>query len=108
MPSVDEEVIRRLEQDLERTVENTHAPLVADIVARMRHSDGASVQKLVDDVQQDVHDLFIDTTWPACPRHQRHPLWFRDGAWWCETDAVAVAKLGELAEPVTPRPPKET
>jgi hypothetical protein len=41
--------------------------------------------------------LFIDTSWPTCPRHRRHPLWFRDGAWWCETDDVAIAKLGELA-----------
>jgi hypothetical protein len=97
MPSVDDEVIQRLEHDLEKTVGNKHTQLVADAVARMGHSHGASAQKLVDDVQQDVHDLFIDTTWPVCPRHQRHPLWFRDGAWWCETDGVAVARLGELA-----------
>jgi len=57
-------------------------------------------EKLVEDVQQTIHDLFIDTTWPACPRHLRHPLWYRDGAWWCEADGVLVARLGEL-------PPRE-
>lgn len=53
-------------------------------------------QRAVDDVQQVVHDEFIDTTWPACPRHPNHPLWFREGWWWCEMDGVAIAKLGEL------------
>jgi hypothetical protein len=32
---------------------------------------------VVDDVQQYIHDTFIDTTWPACPRHPNHPLWLR-------------------------------
>ena len=57
-------------------------------------------EKLVEDVQQTVHDLFIDTSWPACPRHREHPLWYRDGAWWCEADGVVIARLGEL-------PPRE-
>jgi hypothetical protein len=57
---------------------------------------GDYVQKVVDDVQQHLHDLRIDTTWPRCPRHLRHPLWFRDGWWWCECDTVAIARLGEL------------
>lgn len=38
---------------------------------------------------------FVDTVWPKCPRH-RHPLWFRDGSWWCERDDLCVARLGEL------------
>src|SRR5215203_4696310 len=32
--------------------------------------------KVVEDFQQLVHDEFIDTTWPACPLHHRHPLDF--------------------------------
>lgn len=31
-----------------------------------------------------------------CPRHPNHPLWFRDGAWYCERDREALAELGGL------------
>jgi hypothetical protein len=51
--------------------------------------------------QQDIHDGFIDTAWPKCPRHP-HPLWFRDGSWWCERDQLCVARLGELEPSGTP------
>lgn len=65
--------------------------------AELRAFDiGDPSDQLVDDVQQTVHDRFIDTIWPACPRHRSHPLWHRDGAWWCEADGVALARLGEL------------
>jgi len=56
------------------------------------------MQRVVDDVQQEFHDTYVDTTWPRCPRHPHHPLWFRDGWWRCERDDVAVAKLGELVD----------
>jgi hypothetical protein len=53
---------------------------------------------LVEDVQQEFHDCFVDVTWPACPRHPNHPLWLHREfeSWWCESDAVAIARLGEL------------
>ena len=54
------------------------------------------LQRVVDDVQQYIHDTYVDTTWPACPRHRQHPLWFGDGAWWCDADNVIVASLGAL------------
>ena len=55
------------------------------------------VDSLVQRVQQEFHDTFVDTTWPACPRHGRHPLWYHDdGSWLCEHDRVAFCKLGEL------------
>ena len=69
--------------------------------------DGVSVaeaqrsvdQYFVDALQQTAHDLFWDTTWPACPLHQRHPLWYEadSDAWWCRQDQVPVAPLGALA-----------
>ena len=59
------------------------------------------VGRVVEEAQQAVHDLFIDTAWPACPRHGRHPLWYRDGAWWCGRDGVAIARLGELGSRAT-------
>lgn len=54
------------------------------------------MERLVEDVQQWLHDTFVDTTWPTCPRHGRHPLWLIDGSWKCDADDVVVARLGEL------------
>jgi hypothetical protein len=69
--------------------------------------EGASVadaqrfydREVVHHFQQAVHDLRLDTTWPACPRHPNHPLEYREhhGAWCCPRDGVPVAALGSLA-----------
>jgi hypothetical protein len=105
MASVDfdlAELISRLERDVARTVGDAHRELVHETAARIQEFDIADAHaKIVDDVQQALHDEFVDTTWPACPRHHRHPLWYRDGAWWCEQDAVAIAPLGELPIAIT-------
>ena len=53
------------------------------------------VQRIVDDVQQRLQDEFVDTTWPACPRHPNHPLEYSAGAWHCPRGGV-IARLGEL------------
>ena len=47
---------------------------------------------------------FWDTTWPACPRHPNHPLWYDQGreAWCCQQDDAALALLGELVSLRTP------
>ena len=58
-------------------------------------SDEHFMGGVVDDVQQYIHDLFIDTTWPACPRHPHHPMWLR-GDWWC-CGEDRISRLGELA-----------
>lgn len=50
--------------------------------------------RLVQGVQQDFHDTCVHTTWPACPYHPNHPMWFEAG-WWCADD-WPVARLGEL------------
>lgn len=57
------------------------------------------VERVVEDVQQYFHDCFIDTSWPACPAHPNHPMWFR-GGWWV-ADGEGRAKLGELARLLT-------
>lgn len=56
-----------------------------------------SVRRIVDDVQQRLQDEFVDTTWPACPRHPNHPLEYGDGVWRCPRGGL-VARLGELRE----------
>lgn len=55
------------------------------------------IDKVVEDVQQHFHDVFIDTTWPRCPRHPNHPLWLHDEFWTCEMDRTRIAPLGGLA-----------
>ena len=54
-------------------------------------------ERIVDNVQEQILESWIDTTWPACPRHGRHPLVYHEGGWWCERDRVVLCKLGELA-----------
>jgi hypothetical protein len=99
MPPVSPQVIALLERDVVCTVGERYRRRVAETAqnaARLEIADPDT--KLVEDVQQEFHDTFVDTTWPACPRHGRHPLWYReDGWWWCEQDQVAICKLGEVA-----------
>jgi hypothetical protein len=56
-------------------------------------------REVVDHFQQNVHDEHWDTTWPTCPRHPNHQLWYdaRREAWRCERDGAALAPLGGLA-----------
>ena len=56
------------------------------------------VDRIIEELQQEMHDLFIDTEWPACPRHPNHPMWYGAGYWRCATDKAAIVALGELAQ----------
>ena len=92
-----DQVIQLLERDVMQTVGESYRSLVRDAAANVRDLDVADgAAKVVEDVQQYLHDTSVDTTWPPCPRHLRHPLCYRDGAWWCERDGAALAPLGEL------------
>jgi len=95
---------QRLLQDVGATLGTPYETIVPEIGRHVREclegADGYR-QRVVEDVQQWVHDNFVDTTWPRCPRHGNHPLWFREGAWWCEQDSQAVARLGELGKITT-------
>jgi hypothetical protein len=63
----------------------------------MEDADTATLtEKVVGDTQQYLMDTHLDTTWPECPRHSNHPLWFHDGAWHCDVDGAALATLGGL------------
>lgn len=94
-------VVRLLVHDLHETVGTRHDQLAIDNAIRLREflegSDADDyVQRVVDATQQDIHDEFIDTTWPKCPRHA-HPLWCHHGWWLCERDHLRIAPLGGLA-----------
>ena len=95
------QAIPLLEQDVARTVGARHRAIVRDTAANVQTLGIATrVEKLVSDVQQYLNDQLVDSSWPACPRHPAHSLAYRDGAWWCDRDAVPVAALGDL--PATP------
>lgn len=94
-------VERALKRDVAATLGARHVPAVDEILSKRWTSarGSAYTQWLVDEVQQFFHDTFVDTAWPACPRHPNHPLWLNDGWWMCERDTMPVARLGELSGP---------
>lgn len=92
-------MVRLITQDLRATVGPGLERFAIEEAARIRlfHDTLATYeQQVVDDVQQRLHDEFVDTTWPACPLHHHHPLWYSEGWWRCPQQR-AIARLGELA-----------
>jgi len=95
-----ERIVGLLLRDLHATIGTGHDQIPVENAIRLRlfiEETDRYIERVVEDTQQDIHDFFIDTDWPRCPRHRRHPLWLHDGAWWCEADGIRVAGLGELA-----------
>ena len=93
------ELVTRLKRDLRSSGYGAREGIVDAVVENaLTFVDDAGwlESKVVEDVQQRFHDEFIDTVWPRCPRHHQHPLWLHDGAWVCEQDQVAIARLGAL------------
>jgi hypothetical protein len=96
-----DQVVRLLTRDVVATLGDAHAGVVEDLAANVLQLDRDDrAEKCVEDVQQYFQDTFVDTTWPACPRHPNHPLDYSGGAWRCPRDGAPVARLGELP----PRP----
>lgn len=65
----------------------------------------AGLLLVAEDVQQRLHDDWIDTTWPACPDHPHHPLRPSEklpAFWTCPTTGRTVCALGDLASVVSP------
>jgi len=89
-----------LERDIASTIGEEYRHWVGDSAQNAREYTDADtadlVQRIVDEVQQDFMDTFVDVTWPSCPRHPNHPLWFHDGAWHCDRDRERLADLGGL------------
>ena len=86
-------------RDIASTLGTNHDAIVEEAAARIRlfaYNLADFEQRVVDDVQQCIHDWFIDTTWPACPYHPNHPLWYSESRWRCEQNGQTVAPLGRL------------
>ncbi len=93
-------VIQLLSQDVANTLGPGHEDSIryaAANVRTFRDEPDEYVDKVVEDVQQHFHDLFIDTTWPARPFHPNHPLWLHEEQWVCGQSQTRVAPLGGLA-----------
>jgi len=76
-------VVSLLRADVQATIGSGHDEAIIETAARRRLYADVPAQyvcDVVDDVQQYFHDAFVDTTWPACPFHPNHPLWFSDGS----------------------------
>ena len=97
--SIDPGVTARLRADVTNTVGADFVVIVETLATALASLDMIDAEtKLIEDVQQDLMDNFVNTCWPECPRHGSHPLWYREGSWWCDDkDQVAVAALGMLA-----------
>jgi hypothetical protein len=92
-----DQAVRLLADDVRATLGEQHVPVVWSFAGQARRLDiHDPSSKCIEDVQQYFQDTFVDTTWPACPRHPNHPLNFEEGAWRCPRDLTAVARLGEL------------
>lgn len=89
-----------LRRDVAATLGDRHAGIVERHARRLLPLVGggadALTAKLAGDVQHELHETFVDTTWPYCPEHPHHPLWFDDGHWRCIGGGTFVAPLGEL------------
>lgn len=93
-------VVSLLARDIEATTGPGYFNLV-QAVARHQRQFGMDREsytaQVVEDVQQYFHDLSIDTTWPACPLHPNHPMWFENGWWVADGQPlVALGGLGNL------------
>jgi len=99
-------IVALLRADLPATVVDGDA-IIRQEAARLRlfaRSADAYDDEVAEQVQQRLHDEFIDTTWPACPEHPNHPLWISGGWWRCRSSGTAVAPLGQLTRGRRPTP----
>jgi len=97
--SDEQQLVSLLTQDMVSTIGPGFEYFVVESAARHRLFIDDVLeyrQRVIDDVQQRFHDEFVDTTWPTCPRHPTHPLWFTGGWWRCAQTGEPIATLGAL------------
>jgi len=73
--------------------------LLQDVVPTLGERARAEVRRLAAVYADLAADWILNTTWPVCPRHPRHPLWYDvdKDAWCCVQDSDVVTPLGGLA-----------
>jgi hypothetical protein len=91
------DVVERLSRDLRNSGRGSYVDVVQEFADHaLEYIDDPAY--FVERVVEDVHNFILDDviTWPVCPHHPHHPLWYHDGAWICEQAGLVVAPLGEL------------
>lgn len=107
-----EEIVSLIAADLVATLGWTseQAIGVAATVGRVHDPDTELLaMEATEEVQVWLHDSFLDTSWPRCPRHPNHPLWLGEEqpfTWRCPRTGDDVAALGSLGT-VVPAPTTE-
>ena len=98
MSEAPDRLLSLLERDVVATLGEQYRHVVRNAIMFLdyRGDPAGYEERVVDNVQEEIMETWIDTTWPACPRHGRHPLFYHDDGWWCEQDRVVLCKLGEL------------
>jgi hypothetical protein len=106
MPADEARAVALLASDVDVTLGVGHESLIREVASMRREffnepdtidvTPDEYVERVVEEVQQYFQDCFVDTTWPECPFHHRHPLWLHDGYWTCEQLRAPVARIGEL------------
>jgi hypothetical protein len=94
------EVIGPIAADLVATLGYTpeEARRVVQSVGSGQYGD-QGVTSVAEVIQQWLHDTFLDTTWPQCPEHRRHPLWLNEDVppiWTCDETQQPICALGQL------------
>jgi hypothetical protein len=68
-------VVQLLLQDVRATLGPDHDDIVVSNARRLREFAPIDFDwRVVDDVQQEIHDVRIDTTWPASASNRRPPV----------------------------------
>jgi hypothetical protein len=75
------------------------APAVYNISFSGQETEELVTCELADHLQRGVIESgLVDTAWPKCPRHLRHPLWPKlvsgVAVWQCQTDAKINTPIG--------------
>jgi hypothetical protein len=99
-------VVASLDNDVGATLGGDYGELIRQEAAGQREfANGPNVididvedyeRRVAEYVQQEFLDSHIDTTWPTCPFHTRHPLWVHNRQWVCEQLGALVAPIGGL------------
>ena len=100
----EERAVRLVLADVRATIGPGHEALIRANAKRLREfvdDPDHYRDRVIEDTQQDLHDRFIDTDWPRCPLHGRHPLWLGEGGWWCTQEQVFIAPVGQLGSKIS-------
>jgi hypothetical protein len=92
------DVVERVSRDLRSSGLPGYVRQVQAEAATRREYEYDNPSEYIERVVEEVQNYILDglVTWPVCPQHPHHPLWYHDDGWFCDQDRHFVARLGEL------------